>query len=263
MGKKINIGIILCLLGIIGFTYAAVFMSTIENGQSSWFHNKPYDYSEPCGDWCFITFIICSPISTALFLVGLALTIDAIVAIRERNKVSHTIKSTGTPDKKGSRRIPIKTKIAAWWMIVASVVGMIASWKVIETVFQGCDEWCIVGGLAWLIIFFAGFLSAVSAVLLTGKTRGPWIAAVVLLIIIMCCWTLAYNIIFSIVLPGDVSHLFLTWVTCGAFFLLYLVPFVLIILDKNNYWAMVKHRTAKKKTKPPTNTVSSHSSDGL
>ena len=263
MGKKRNVGIILCLLGIIGFTYAAVFMSTIENGQSSWFHNASYDYSEPCGGWCLITFTICLPISTVLFLVGLALTIDAIATIKERNKASHTINSTGAPGKKGSRIIPIKTKIAALWIIIASVVGIIVSWEVIETVFQGCDEWCIVGGLAGMIIFFAGVLSAISAVLLTLKPRGPWIAAVVLLIIVMGCWTFAYTMIFSIVLPGDSSHLFLTCATCGIFFLLYLIPFVLIILDKNKYWAMVEHRTAKKKTKPPADEMTSHPSGGL
>jgi hypothetical protein len=167
---------------------------------------------------------------------------------------------------KDSIGLPTKTKIGIWWIVFCSVAGLFASWEVIDHVYKGCDEWFIVGDFAKAIISLASLLSIISAVLLTGKTRGQWKAAVVLLVLVICCWTFAFLFFISPIIvesPSHEFHLFLTWFTYGIFLLLYLISLFLIILDIDRYWEMAKYRRVKRKIKPSTKETTSHPSGDL
>jgi cation transport ATPase len=142
-----------------------------------------------------------------------------------------------------SGRLPIKTKIAVWWISVIGVAGTIAV-IVIYLVAQGPSVSISSSSLMYLSIFAAGIFYCLPALLLTLKRKTTWIAALVMLAI----GTLGLSGFYFWFIPS---------------FIIFLVPVVLVIVDAKKYLAMVEYRTAKMKTESPTDEVTPHTSDDL
>jgi hypothetical protein len=126
--------------------------------------------------------------------------------------------------------LPIKTKIAAWWMILLGGLGAIACVLFIKE---------IVGGSCWaglqipLILFFPSFLVFLSGIfILIGKKWARWLAFITLSVMMIIF--VGYN--FSLV----INRKSLSLVDVIKFFSLtalpIIIPFILLLLDRKNFW---------------------------
>lgn len=113
-------------------------------------------------------------------------------------------------------KLPRKTRIAIWWLFAVVIVGTIAI--VISS--QATTDWWVLS----LICIAHGLCYILPVILICMKNRTAWIAAVVILSIALYFWL--------------------------VFIFITAVPFILIILDRKNYFEMVRLRELEKKENP-------------
>lgn len=158
-----------------------------------------------------------------------------------------------------SGRLPIKTKIAVWWIIAAGLLGTIGGimaftnhdWKISGDIGDAIASYVVI----LVVIFLFGFFYVLAGIILAAKKQGAWIAAVIIL---------------SFHLIGYIILLLLPWILSGGYiaipicilFVLF-VPFVLIILDVKNYWRVAEYVTAMKNAKSPAGEITSHPNSDL
>jgi hypothetical protein len=113
--------------------------------------------------------------------------------------------------------LPTKTKIAAWWMIITGVIFGL-----------------LYGGLVLIVPSIFLFLR---------KRVGFWLAMIVLLLLI-CIGFLAYFFVplvflFIIIFPLPYQfHLPRVWYSALLVFLIF--QFILLLLDRKNFWKVAK-----------------------
>lgn len=150
--------------------------------------------------------------------------------------------------KQGKAKLPMKTKIAVWWLITISVVLTIYAIVLLSLTEPG-DEWSIIGYVFSAIALVSAFVYFISGILLAVKKRGTWVAAVVILSLITLA-TIAnapYGVhlnlpLFSLLIGETeggsmVYQLFLFISTLST-----LIPLILVVGDAKNYWAMADYR---------------------
>jgi len=142
-----------------------------------------------------------------------------------------------SPVKRRRTNLPLKTKIAVWWILIVSVGGTIGMMILLDHWCgdSPCPYCCAPLGCALL---FLGFLYLISGIILTGKTKSSWIIALVLLVLGLVPF-----------LPLFVFTVLVWSPLYSPIFLLYLIPLILILSDKRNYWIMLSHISAKAKRK--------------
>jgi hypothetical protein len=139
-------------------------------------------------------------------------------------------------------KLPIKTEIAAWWLIVVGLIGTIATIAAICIYCRGCDEWCI-GCVLWAaIVFVIGLLYFLSGMFLARRTMGAWAATILILIIELAAFAYYYGTSFESIFSPSPSRYPYT-----PIFFIFLIPLILLILDRKNYFEMVRQRELEKK----------------
>lgn len=149
---------------------------------------------------------------------------------------------------KGSGKLPIKTKIAVWWIIIAGVSGAIFS-LVLGSSAQG--EMALLAVFWSFVVFIAALVYILPAIFLVLKRSWSWVSAFVILFIevIVSLLGLLYLI--------DMISIF------AVYFFINIIPFTLVIFDSRKYWTMVEYRTATKRTRTSADKVTSHPNGGL
>jgi len=137
-------------------------------------------------------------------------------------------------------KLPIKTKIAVWWVFV---VGIIATIVLISAVPAFTDWSYPIDTLLYLIPVVTGLLFISPSILLCFKTRLVWISSIVILSVEVLLGVTATGYVtlecstpcFDLLLPPI------------CYLLTLLIPFILIILDRKNYFEMVRQRELETK----------------
>ena len=144
-------------------------------------------------------------------------------------------------------KLPTKTLIAVLWLIVVGV-ALISFYFVylllsIGYSFDGGDEWSI---RPFFILLLGSILYIISSIFLFRISKRAWIVAVTLLSIVTICsiGTYLYAVIY---LGDDLSYMIPIALLLGS--LIYLTPLILVILDRKNYFEMVRQREMEKKGK--------------
>jgi len=129
-------------------------------------------------------------------------------------------------------KLPIKTKIAVWWLCI---LGLLLTIAIIALLPAMTDFSYINPAANWIIIAAGLVLFFSPAVLICLKKELTRFFAIVILIsgigffFVMIGINPVYGLLFS---PG---------------ILVILVPFILLILDRKNYFEMVRQRELEKK----------------
>jgi len=130
--------------------------------------------------------------------------------------------------------LPIKTKIAAWWMLVVGVIGIAISIMIILwylSVYFGESwgpesGWALIPVFMGVIVFLPSLFFLFSGIFLFKKKRGTWrfaIGMIIFLNISSCMAILKYG-----VLGGSLIPVVILSIT--------LFPFILLLLDRKNFW---------------------------
>ena len=145
-------------------------------------------------------------------------------------------------------KFPRKTEIAAWWLIIYGIVSTIAqiSFLSILPAWSGSNEWVQFGVFVYILILLViGILYVLPIRFLFRKERWAWAIAVSM----MCI-----NVLILFVNAWMISD---TYLDLGRHIVFVLIPLwmlgvappVLIILDRKNYFEMVRQREMEKKGK--------------
>jgi hypothetical protein len=137
--------------------------------------------------------------------------------------------------------LPIKTRIAVWWIFFVGVVGTIATLIAPQILPHSSDEmeWGMLSALLALVSIAVGFLYIIPSILLRRKKRARWKAAVAILFIGSLSFT--GLIIFYAACPE-----YYPWYVFTPAVIIYAVPLILVILDRKNYFEMVRQRELEK-----------------
>ena len=126
--------------------------------------------------------------------------------------------------------LPIKTKIAAWWLVVigstASIVCIFFAAGVILT--QACTAIAIVP----IMLFPPSFLTFLFGFFMLRRKKLAWLLGITILFIevLISIWLSSLNIKAYIIgnFPPHFEYVILP--------LLFLPPFFLLLLDRKNFW---------------------------
>lgn len=141
-------------------------------------------------------------------------------------------------------KLPTKTKIAAWWILIVGAVGttiatlcfMIWCTSMPDSQFTNT---CFLPGL---VIVAVGILYLLPSVLLLKRKSWAWIFAISVLTLELLFFTVFYT---SSLFPC--SYCRSPHYEYTPIFIIYFVPLILIIIDRKNYFAMVhQHELSKK-----------------
>jgi len=135
--------------------------------------------------------------------------------------------------------LPTKTKIAAWWMIISCIcIISYGSWVLSRVLTcKGGELFNVyilsIGLISAILMIFFGLLYFISALfLLKNKKLGWWLGVIVSLILIY---------FFKVILlfyEESASSLSLFQFIGHLDFLVYsfVIPFILLLLDRKNFW---------------------------
>ena len=146
--------------------------------------------------------------------------------------------------------LPIKTKIAAWWLIVMGILLAIcnAAFAFLVAAYNFAQSIDAYSGPSlnsfWFLIPMIGSIFAIcSGISLSRKSKRAWKVAVIALVIAMICSIGVY-----LFLSIDIyDNYLITTIVLLIGSLIYLTPLTLIVLDRKNYFEMVRQRELKKK----------------
>lgn len=145
-------------------------------------------------------------------------------------------------------KLPIKTKIVAWWLRVIGIVLTIwSSGLLLFAIFYSLGSMMDAGPSSGYLIFY--FFLWIGSVLtfLSGNflfKKRPWqqVAMVVLCIAIICFLGVSLCSLINTTYYMIPLISFLGWISC-------LISRIIIILDRKNYFEMVRQRELEKKGK--------------
>lgn len=148
-------------------------------------------------------------------------------------------------------KLPTKTKIAVWWLIIigAALIIFLLLWSSYSFYFAhnaGRLQQAIVIAV---VLFIGSIFYFASGFFLLMKGKRAWIVVVTLLSIIAICpiGIYLYESIDFAKYSEDAANyseipiLLLPWA------LIYLTPLIIVILDRKNYFEMVRQRELEKK----------------
>ena len=133
-------------------------------------------------------------------------------------------------------KLPTKTLIAALWLAVMGVI--LTSWHLVLLLMSFGYSFAI--GTAderrdylLLVLLFGSILYTLSGFFLPIRIKWAWIVAVAILCIVLIC---SLGIDIYIFCKGPF------WITIGLLLgsLIYLTPIILLILDRKNYFEMLR-----------------------
>ena len=130
--------------------------------------------------------------------------------------------------------LPFKTKIAVWWIFVA-IVGM----AIFAMFLPSLSEWTPINPTWYFSVAVIGLLFASPGILLYFKNKSVWIFSIVILSV-----SLSF---FVMLILMDIPYEAGIFIYGIAGLLILVVPFTLIILDRKNYFEMVRQRESEKK----------------
>jgi len=130
-------------------------------------------------------------------------------------------------------KLPIKTQIAVWWIIVIGVFLIILEGLVLLASFYNQSD---AVKNDWLVLCLSpiGILTIFSGIFLFRKSQRAWKSTAAVLIIAMICVTAVY----TLTLAADFK-------TIPPILFFYLVPLILIFIDRKNYFEMTEKQKGK------------------
>ena len=141
-----------------------------------------------------------------------------------------------SPVKRRGTRLPMKTKIAVWWILIVSVGGTIGGYIEANNLASDLSDMSV-GAALFVITLLLSFFYFISGIFLTFKTKSAWIISVSILSLEIGASSILY-------LPALYFY-----PLYSPILILYIVPIILILSDKRNYWIMLSHISAKTKRK--------------
>ena len=140
-------------------------------------------------------------------------------------------------------KLPIKTKIATWWLIVIGVLLTILGVLYMFALFLQ-SMWSTSGddGRLYIVLLLGGIFTFISGIFLSKESKWAWQIAAIVLIIAMICFIAGY-----LCLSIDSANYSKLPIILPVGLLIYLTPLILIILDRKNYFEMVRQRELEKK----------------
>ena len=133
--------------------------------------------------------------------------------------------------------LPIKTKAAIWWIVIFSI-GTILVFVWAVSTFDCSDEfWVICTGIA-VVFFPVWILLWLPSILLPLKKRWCWITSIIVL---------GLEIVSSIATLVILSGRSFNVIGFIPAIMIYIVPFILILLDRKNYFEVIYQRELEKK----------------
>ena len=139
-------------------------------------------------------------------------------------------------DKKG-KKLPTKTKIAAWWMTILGIIGLIFSvFLIFMLIKETYDNAQIIIIFLLMFIFPPSLLIFFSGLVLFAKKRWAWWLSVVMIAILMI-GLLAY----FFVTEGWFPDFWVIWnLLVLVPLVLLILPLVLLLLDRKNFWKVIE-----------------------
>lgn len=128
--------------------------------------------------------------------------------------------------------LPIKTKIAAWWMKIFGAIGLVLGGVLFIFCYSiyGFKSAAGAGDLCRSVSylgFFIGLLLLISETLVLKRKKWAWILAIAILIIPV------YFIWRREVVYGGIIEAFMVSLPYTIFLL---IPFIFLIIDRKNFW---------------------------
>jgi glucan phosphoethanolaminetransferase (alkaline phosphatase superfamily) len=141
-------------------------------------------------------------------------------------------------------KLPLKTKIAAWWLMFFGLFGTITAIVIPQVLTHTSDqsEWGYISLVLALITIVIGFLYVLPGILLQIKNKTAWISTIALLLIELAIFSYLYATSFNFISSPPPSPYPYT-----PIFFIYIIPLILVILDRKNYFKMVRQRALEKK----------------
>lgn len=135
-------------------------------------------------------------------------------------------------------KLPIKTKIAVWWIRISSI-GIVIS-CIAQVLLCFTDPTLFDSAIYALVFLPIWILFLLPSILLPRKRRWCWTTS----IMILC---LEIIIILAVCIFGAIHYRYSYYLELIPIVVFYLVPFALIILDRKNYFEMIRQRELEKK----------------
>jgi len=121
--------------------------------------------------------------------------------------------------------LPIKTKIAAWWLIFLGIIGILLS---IVGILRGGEIW-VIGIFLFLPSVFCSFLPAF--LLLLIKNKWAWIFTIIMLLIGIGIIVIG---LFFLVFPWEYGDVIIFRIIFSISLFVLLIPFILLLFDYKN-----------------------------
>jgi hypothetical protein len=135
-------------------------------------------------------------------------------------------------------KLPIKTKIAVCWIRISSIVIVISCAAYVLFCFTDPDFFS--GAFYALVFLPIWILFLLPSILLPRKRPWCWTTSIIILF-------LEIAIILAVCIFGAIYYRYSYYLELIPIVVFYLVPFALIIMDRKNYFEMVRQREAEKK----------------
>jgi hypothetical protein len=154
-------------------------------------------------------------------------------------------------------KLPTKTRIAVWWMITVGIVLTIgfSGLLLVAILYSFGEEMDGGSAVPNLVIYFflpfCGIFTFISGIFLFKKRSWKVAVTILVIAIIYSLGTYLYIVIYHC---DNLSYMITIAVLIGS--LIYLTPLILIILDRKNYFEIVRQRELEKKefkTEKPEN----------
>jgi hypothetical protein len=133
--------------------------------------------------------------------------------------------------------LPTKTKIAVWWILIFSIGIVISCAAYVLLCFK--DPTFFDSAIYAIVFLPIWILFLLPSILLPRKRYWCWTTS----IIILC---LEIIIILAVCIFGAIHYRYSYYLELIPIVVFYLVPFALIILDRKNYFEMVRQRELEK-----------------
>jgi len=135
-------------------------------------------------------------------------------------------------------KLPTKTRIAVWWLIIVGLALTLLAIVYMFALFLQC-LWSSPSnsGLTYVMMLFGGAFTLISGILPLKRNKLAWKFSVGVLVIAMICSIGGY--LYLSMDPGGFSK---TLIIILAGLIIYLAPLILIILDRKNYSEMLRQR---------------------
>jgi cation transport ATPase len=140
-------------------------------------------------------------------------------------------------------KLPTKTKIAVWWLIAfGGILTILAILYIFELFLQTLWSSSADYGFLYIVLFLGGIFTFISGIFLLKKSKRAWIVAVTVLVIATTCSIGGY-----LQLAIDSANYSKIPIALLVGLLIYLTPLILVILDRKNYFEMIRQRELSKK----------------